>query len=42
LACKGEYIADCAGDDYWVDDHKLEKELRVLEEHQEVTLVHTG
>ncbi len=42
LACKGEYIADCAGDDYWVDDHKLEKELRVLEEHQEVTMVHTG
>lgn len=42
LACKGEYIADCAGDDYWVDDNKLEKELCILEGHQEVTLVHTA
>lgn len=42
LACKGELIADCAGDDFWVDQQKLEKELLVMEAHPEVTLVHTG
>ena len=41
LQCSGKYIADCAGDDFWVDCHKLEKELNILESHPEVTLVHT-
>lgn len=41
LTCKGAYIADCAGDDYWIDNRKLEKELLILENHPEVTLVHT-
>lgn len=40
-ACRGKYIADCAGDDYWVDPMKLEKECTILENHPEVTLVHT-
>lgn len=42
LACRGKYIADCAGDDCWVDEQKLEKEVRIMEEHPEVTLVHTA
>ena len=42
LACKGEYIADCAGDDFWIDPHKLEKELQVMESDEKVTLVHTA
>lgn len=42
LACRGKYIADCAGDDFWTDPEKLEKELRVMEEHLEVTMVITN
>jgi len=42
LACRGEYIADCAGDDFWVDPLKLEKEVSIMERHPEVTLVHTN
>ena len=42
LACRGEYIADCAGDDFWVDDHKLEKAVRLMEADPDITLVHTA
>ena len=42
LACDGQYIADCAGDDFWTDPLKLEKEVTILEEHPDVTLVHTN
>lgn len=42
LACKGDYIADCAGDDFWTDELKLEKELQLLKAHPEMTLVHTN
>jgi len=41
LAAQGEYIADCAGDDFWIDPLKLEKEVTILEQHPDVTLVHT-
>lgn len=39
--CRGEYIADCAGDDRWTDPLKLFKEAELLDRHPEVTLVHT-
>ena len=42
LACRGELIADCAGDDFWVDDQKLEKALRIMESDDSITLVHTA
>ena len=42
LACRGKYIADCAGDDFWTDPEKLEKEVRVMEAHPEVTMVITN
>lgn len=42
LACRGEYIADCAGDDYWIDGLKLQKEWEVLESDRRITIVHTA
>lgn len=42
LECRGKYIADCAGDDFWIDPLKLEKEVQILEKHPDVTLVHTA
>ena len=42
LRCQGEYIADCAGDDYWTDPHKLSKQTAVLDSDQGITLVHTN
>lgn len=42
LDARGEYIADCAGDDFWTDDHKLQKQVEILEQNRDVVLVHTG
>jgi len=42
LASKGEYIADCAGDDYWIDPLKLQKQIDILNTHKDVTIVHTN
>lgn len=41
LAARGKYIADCAGDDFWTDALKLEKEAVLLDAHPDVVLVHT-
>ena len=40
-ACRGKYIADCAGDDFWIDNHKLEKSSLLLEQAPGVGIVHT-
>lgn len=42
LACRGKFIADCAGDDFWVDELKLEKASRLMEDNDRITLVHTA
>ena len=35
-ACTGEFVGDIAGDDYYCDDHALEKQMLYLQSHPEV------
>ncbi|MDE6378455.1 MAG: glycosyltransferase family 2 protein [Duncaniella sp.] len=41
-AARGEYIADLAGDDRWVNPDKLQMQVEFLDRHPEVTMVHTA
>lgn len=36
---RGRYLADCAGDDYWVDSLKLQRQFETLESRPDVSLV---
>lgn len=38
-ACGGEYIAICEGDDYWIDEYKLQKQMNFLYLNKNVSMV---
>lgn len=38
--CRGEYIADLAGDDVWIDPLKLKKQADMMDSDEEITLCH--
>lgn len=40
-SARGEYIAWCDGDDYWLDDHKLQKEVDFLDANPQLASVST-
>lgn len=42
VSCKGEYIALCDGDDYWVDEYKLQKQFDLFQKNQDCKFTFTN
>lgn len=41
MRCRGQYIADLAGDDFWTDPGKLARQVALLDSDPEIVLTHT-
>tara|TARA_B110000977_G_C11052141_1_gene482716 strand:- start:420 stop:1364 length:945 start_codon:yes stop_codon:yes gene_type:complete len=41
LSCNGNYIANCAGDDYYIDEYKLQKQYDLFKANPDYGLVYT-
>ena len=41
-ASNSKYVAILEGDDYWIDDCKLQKQVKILESNEDVGLVHSA
>ena len=39
---QGEYIAICEGDDYWIDEKKIQKQVALLEKNEQVDICFTA
>ncbi|MGL5786844.1 MAG: glycosyltransferase family 2 protein [Bacteroidales bacterium] len=40
-SCEGKYIADLAGDDFWTDKNKLQRQVAFLEANEDTVLIHS-
>lgn len=40
-SCEGMFIATCDGDDYWIDDNKLQMQVDFLEQNAKYNIVYT-